>query len=388
MAGEDLYGLLYGDEPTAQESARAMAAALRGQRDAAGGSQAMGMLASMGQNPVLSQLAPAAFRASEQDSQASGQLGQQFLGALGQRRKATGKQLRRGPGGELISYDPVTGETEVLEGPASKIFNTKGGETVSFDPSTGEAKTLRKAALPAAGGGVGGSTKGAAALDKGLGLLRSDLDPSLGRSGLFGKDQALTTAADKVLALVNGPNGPNYNLTLRQMPELVQSVASMLSNGGQAAQGQLEHLMPHTRGMDWAAKLEYLTNHPEEANSPEFVKQYAETAQRERKLAQQRIRGVQLSRLPAHAGLYGMSPTEAKALARQYLPDLSEEDLDAAFKGQAAKAKASPETGGSPTHYLVSPDGKMRIPAGADGKPLAGAKPEPNPQPAAVATNG
>lgn len=42
----------------------------------------------------------------------------------------------------------------------------------------------------------------------------------------------------------------------------------------------------------------------------------------------------------------------------------------------------------APTHYLHSPDGKWRIPAGPDGKPLPGAKPEADPNPPAVASRG
>jgi len=43
------------------------------------------------------------------------------------------------------------------------------------------------------------------------------------------------------------------------------------------------------------------------------------------------------------------------------------------------KGTKAPKAAAPPSHYLVSPDGKMRIAATADGKPLPGAQPEPIP---------
>lgn len=333
----DIASLLSGDEPSAQAKAQAMVRALRGQQAAAQqrqflaglagnfnnrGADAMGkMFGEMGANEYEQagkQLAaiPDATKFRLTKALEALRLAQQVAHETGQLEETKRSNIAD----ERLKREQLERSKWGVVAPGGQLYNTTTGELGGMGPPKPE----------------GGGTKGGKELDTMLRGLREDIDHSSGRgAGLFGKDQGLVTAADKVLALIHGPDGKtNYNLTVRQMPELVQSVAAMLSAGNVPAQAQLEHLMPNTAGMNLAQKLEYLTGHPQEANAPEFVKQYAETAEREKNLAKQRIRDVQLRRLPLHAGGFASHPSEYTAAARQYLSDLSDEDLASAFAGK------------------------------------------------------
>lgn len=393
MGDADIYALLGTDEPTAQEQARAMAQALRKQQADARQQQDVGALLQFTGDKVL---APAgqSYASVAQSQAAEAQHGQDQLGQMLRDRLhrkteadhwAAQQAFQRGEvknrEAQLqLQREEMNKRRFVSSNPNSVIFDSTNGQVV---PQTSGPGGAPPAPRPLMG----------TALDKALIPLRNDIDASLGRNGAFGKDKALSNSADKVVRLINsGPNGtPNYNLTTKQIPELIQSVAAMVSSGTAPAQSQIEHMLPHTLKGTLAEKLEWLTGHPEEANTPEFVKQALETALRESQGANERIRGVQLNRLPFHQGGFKSNPKEFKAAAAQYLPDLTPEELEQAFQGQyKGKAKAAATSGGpaAPTHYLVSPDGTMRIPAGPDGKPLPGAAPEPNPTPPKVASNG
>lgn len=342
MADPDYSGLFFGEEDT---DGRARAAALA---QALGRQRQMGMLGQLSGDKVLAGVGGGLLEdAGRQEA------GLQAAGGQRLRAKMDADKAKREAAAQAALEAHQT--TQDKQGWArlaqdNYTFNPANayGPGVKLNRKTGAMELL-----PGSGTDGGMGRKDAEDLDKFLEHLGNDLDPSRGRNGLFGQDQGLVTAADKVLALTHNPDGSrNYKLTVRQVPEMVQAVASMLSNGGHAAMAQLHHLMPQTASMSLAEKVEYLAGHPENAGVEEFVKQYAETAERERDLARDRIRGVQLDRMAKHQGGYSRFPEQGRAAARQYLKDLDDDSIGQAFVGKydrnAKKAHGeAPGTGGS-----------------------------------------
>lgn len=422
MAGEDLYGLLYGDEPTAQESARAMAAALRGQREAAGNSQAMGMLASMGQNPVLSQLAPAAFRASEQDSQASGQLGQQLLSALGRKaemeRNGVLADFHRG---EIENRSRANDLREEGLG-RQKIFNGKNGETLAFNPLSGEATTLRQAPPRAPGGGMGVAPMGfqqedidhlAAEYNAGKGLppLGNGKDSAAAKAAIIRRARELDPTASAASAASDFSADKTSLSHLQQQSDSVMSFVRTFDKNVDILKDSLSKLNSSNspfvnKSLRWIEE-----NASGDPNYTRFKNALTTVTSEMGKInsGSTGAGGVPISVLEEMQHNLPANATPAQILAALDVARRDSENRKAAMEEQRAairgrrdsygtrKADAAatmsspgavPQTSSSPTHYLVSPDGRMRIPAGPDGKPLAGAKAEPNPQPTRVATNG
>lgn len=329
MDDADLYSLLGApDEPTAQQRAQAIAAALRGQQASASRDAFLGSMGRLTGSAGLEGVGQDSAKAANRQYASAEETLQQIPKVAEVRLQ---RAIEKQKADQLAKYQDSELSLKRRQLEQTKFAPLAPGGQV-YDTRTGELGAISDVPKAVAGGS---SPQKAAALDKALRSFREDVDPSSGRgAGLFGKDQALVTSADKVLALIDdGKGGRNFNLTVRQVPELVQSVASMLSSGNQAAQAQLEHLMPKSWGGNMAERMEYITGHPQDAKLGEFVKQYTETAEREKKLAKQRIRDVQVRRLPLHQGAYSVSPAEFKAAAKQYLPDLSDDELDAAFKG-------------------------------------------------------
>ncbi len=359
-----LSDLLGGDEQTAQQRAASMAAALRQQQAQAQQQQFLGGLGSVfgaeraGPGNAYAKLG------AENYAQAQNQL-EQIPKTLEVRLQRALEKQRADQQAKYQEGELGLREQQLEQGkfapmaPGGQIYNTRTGELGPV------GDVSRPAPQPRVAKGAGPPTL--ASFDKLAAPLRSEIDPSSGRGqGLFGKDQAIVTSADKVLALVDdGKGGRNYNLTVRQFPELVQSVTSALGGGNASAQAQIEHLMPKTWGSSRAEKLEYLLGHPEDAHLAEFAKQYAETMDREKKLALERIRDVQLRRLSAHPGLFSQFPKETTALVRQYRPELTDEDVAAGFGG-TYKPKAA---GGSDREAKIQELKALRakMAAGAPG---------------------
>lgn len=82
---EDIYSLFMSSEPTAQQKAASMAAALRQRQQAVDANRGMGMVASLGQNNLLEGLGRSSMAAADSLS-GEVQQGQQMLGQAGRQR--------------------------------------------------------------------------------------------------------------------------------------------------------------------------------------------------------------------------------------------------------------------------------------------------------------
>lgn len=164
-------------------------------------------------------------------------------------------------------------------------------------------------------------------LDKALKELGQDFDPSGGRSGEFGKNQARINAANRIRALAVDENGNARDLTINQMPELAQSVASLISGGGSGAQAQIEHLLPRSYSRDVSGITQYLSNEPQGAGQKAFVQQMVDTAERERQVAQQSIDAARAQRAAKHQRVLLGNPEESRRVLNGFGWDLGPDGM-------------------------------------------------------------
>ncbi len=161
-----------------------------------------------------------------------------------------------------------------------------------------------------------GETSASKALPKEFAALGNDLDPNKARTGEFGKMAGMVNAADR--ALVLGQQYADGNLPPAQVAELATSVASLVSQGGHAAESTIHRFVPESYSGS-AAKLEqWLTSEPKGANQQAFVKQLLDTAEREKQLAQSKIETTQFSRIPKYEHLREADQPKFDSILRGY----------------------------------------------------------------------
>lgn len=239
-----------------------------------------------------------------------------------------------------FAVNPVTG----------RLYNTRTGEDVPNSGGPGDPTTDKR-------------------FPKMQSDFQKDLDPNINRAGEVGKNQARVNAANRVLALAVGPDGNAANLSSNQMPELAQSVASLISNAGSGAQAQIEHLLPHSIVGDVNKMAQWLTNEPRGAGQQAFVQQMIDTAKREQGTAAQAVRQAQGQRLSGHLQYLQMFPDAAKAQLQSYGFDPAEVD----FKTGAYTPKATAPQGSSPQTFAPKAPAKIKgddefnaLPSGAE----------------------
>lgn len=316
MDETDLSGLGL-DEPTPQERALALAAALRGQRpDAQPGAVSPQDAQEYQFNASLGNLLGGGFRDTARE-------------LVGGSERQQQQQIQNQRYAALDDFHNNEAAARLLGLSRLQLKKAGNGETVAFNPLSGQTDTVRDAPPPrpiAARGGKGGAGGDST---KALASLLKDFDPSGARTGQFGKDYAVTQAADKLRRLT----ATDPNLWPQQMTELSTSLASLVGGGGGAAQSQIEHLTPHTLSGDYAKIAQWVTSDPHGAGQQAFVKAMMETAEREDAGAKDRIRNVQLSRAPAHIADWRKFRGDMAPLAGKFLKGLTPDELDAVFGG-------------------------------------------------------
>lgn len=138
--------------------------------------------------------------------------------------------------------------------------------------------------------------------------LKQDLDPNAARGGNFAMNQKRVDQADRLMGLIKDSSGNISNLDSRQTEELAIGLNSMLSGSGQGSANQVAALVPSTVRGDANKLKEWLTNEPTGSDQQAFVQRMADTVQRERDIAANQVKNVQLARLAAHSGLQQKAP--------------------------------------------------------------------------------
>lgn len=231
-------------------------------------------------------------------------------------------------------YDAVTHRQEVgkfgINPVTGRGYNTRTGEDVANSGGPGDPTTDKR-------------------FPKMQADFEKDLDPNINRAGEVGKNQARFNAANRVMALAVDPaTGKAANLTSNQMPELAQSVASLISGAGSGAQAQIEHLLPHSIVGDASKIAQWLSNAPQGAGQQAFVQQMIDTAKREQSTAGQAVRQGQAQRLSSHLQYLQMFPNAAKAQLQSYGFDPADVDFKTGqYTPKTAAPQGPPTTGSS-----------------------------------------
>lgn len=247
-----------------------------------------------------------------------------------------------------VKYNPNTGKFENIAGSAA------GAATATPTGASADgAEATRPQGSPAPGSPPGSPAPQAAPSfppmtgklrDKALKELGADFDPSGGRQGEFGKNQARVNAANRLKALGMGPDGKPRDLNPQQMPELSQALASLIAGGGQGTLAQIQHLTPSTMSGDAAKIAQWVTNEPHGAGQRAFVKNMLETAQREAEQAQTAIDQTRHQRGAKHQAILRGNPEDARAVLNGFGWDLGPDGLPmikppAAFDPNSFKSK-------------------------------------------------
>lgn len=153
-------------------------------------------------------------------------------------------------------------------------------------------------------------------LNKARVALSNDLDPNKARGGNLAKNQDLVNQADRLKTLVTSV--PDGNLDQRQQEELAIGLNRLLSGSSSSAVSQVKALVPST-AIGNAQKLkEWLFNDPQGVNQQAFVKRMAETVDREREVAQQKVVQAQVQRIAAHKWLRDNDPETYNQILSSY----------------------------------------------------------------------
>lgn len=226
-----------------------------------------------------------------------------------------------------VRYNPNSGAFENIAGLARPPRRTLlPGATGAATPGPTPTPQPGGAPAPAPGPSAAPPEVLGKWQDKALKDLGADFNPSSFRAGEFGKNQARVNSAKRVLALAVDENGQPRDLSPQQMPELAQSVASLIG-GSSAAQAQIEHLLPKSYSKDVAGILQYFTNEPHGAGQQAFVKQMVETAQREAQVAQQGIDQVRGQLGAKHQRILQAAPQASRKVLQGFGWDLGPDGL-------------------------------------------------------------
>jgi hypothetical protein len=365
MADFDPYSALLADEPTALEMAKARAAALRGQNYA-------GIVMGLAHDPQAAKMGNELMQQAQTGQTQLGHLpGERIRQILGRQDIAKGEQEAAGlaspeygNAGRLLlqrfgvpmpETTPNTAVRAVLPLAEKAWAAQQAAEAKKaalqapawyIDPNTGAPYNRHGPQPNLPGAGANTTTPGSPQplsgkmLDKALKELGADFDPSGGRSGEFGKNQARVNAANRLLTLATDEAGNPKDLNPQQMPELAQALASLISGGGAGAQSQIEHLTPKTLRGDMQRTLQWLTGNPRGADQVAFVQNMIETAKRERETAGQAIESVRSQRGAKHQRVLMGNPTEAGRVLQGFGWDIGPDGMPVMKQAAPAAKKA------------------------------------------------
>lgn len=113
----------------------------------------------------------------------------------------------------------------------------------------------------------------------------------------YQKQKQIMSSADRVKALTAQGESQPGGLDNRQIHEVAIAAANLVSGGTGAAQATVESLVPHSYSGSAAGIEEWLSGNPKGAEQQEFVKRMAETADREKHLATEKVRSYNANTL-------------------------------------------------------------------------------------------
>ena len=312
--------------------------------------------------------------------------GQKFQLAQKAEAEKTGETKRHNLAVENIRANPP-------EKPQNDTFTVPpqtdaDGNILTLNKATGQLQSTgiqsQKAVMAA-----NAPTKLDASDQKVLINIDKQMDPeqASSRSGL-GKLNTTKDAADKLLQLHEQSKTQPGGLSPAQIEEMAVASGNLVSGGTGSAISIVNAMVPNTRGTVEARVKEWLTNAPQGTDQQAFVDRMAETAVRERALANEKIKLTQ-SKILNGVGtedLWGRHPELRQKLQSKYYDPADKFDDSGNYvmqKFQAAPPPAAPPPAGT---AMAAPGGgftKEQIAAEiARRKAAAAGAPQAQPQPA------
>jgi hypothetical protein len=334
----DMYSLYSADEPTAQEQAAAMAAALRRQKD-------LGNLAMLTGDPMLAKFGQTQLQGAGDQEQMIAHAGQSRAESV--LRKALQAQSETFQSGESNKTRTFEGNEHALNramqmslGKWGHIVNPMTGEVYKQDLRTGDATPISG---PVAGGAAGGGLK-PAQMEKEWKDLAESVSTVRGRGNLNRENQGRLYAAERLEKLILGPDGNIQNLTPQQLREAGTALANLISQGSMSI-SQIEELTPSTMAGQLANVKQRLLNEPTGAEAQAFLANMLETAGREKAVITSQIATGQRQGIPNYARLRGVDRARFDSILKGAgIEPGSIDDAGLAVKSQP-KTSAHPQDG-------------------------------------------
>lgn len=132
--------------------------------------------------------------------------------------------------------------------------------------------------------------------------LTESVSTNRGRANLNIDRQKRLDAAQRLEALVLGPNGQIQNLTKQQVKEASLSLANLIASG-HVTEGLINDLTPETNAANWQNFKQKLFNEPKGAEAQAFLQNMLDTAGRETGITRQQMRAAQLQGVPNYSHL-------------------------------------------------------------------------------------
>jgi hypothetical protein len=360
----DLYSLVMDDEPTAQEHAAALAAAIRQQKQKADLQQQYGLLGQFTGDRVLSGVGKSLMGAADQ-GYGQAQAASQQMAQVGEKRlqrKTEAQHYADQLGMEREQLANTERHQTVQEGLTRRAqdmgnysyFNGKDGQVLKFNHKTGQTEVMGQATPEQMAAGRGGGTQAEREWMK----LSERLDPTKGENLA---NQKRINAAVRLEQLFKDPEAGAKavrNLDGREMEELAMGMQNLISPGGHSA-GEVAGLIPHTIMGNGQKTLEWLLNEPRGANQQAFVQKMAHTTEREKAAAMESLHSSQYGVLPAFSNLSKADRTRFEGILRGRGLDPAALDDSLVYKGgQGGSAAPAAHALNSGEVMMLDPSGK------------------------------
>ncbi len=203
-------------------------------------------------------------------------------------------------------------------------------------------------------------------LDKRFTEFGKDLNEGLasGRTDM-GLHQRMVSSADRVLQLGEQAKHQKGGLDKRQIHELAIASAGLVGGGGTgAAQSTIEALVPHSAQGSIASLEEWLTASPQGTNQQEFVNRMLETADREKHLAQEKLKSIKAGVLQMYGDLKNRDPERYENFVKTNFGDKPQFDQNGKYVMQDYVNPQGPAAGSDGATAYAGTAAPMPVPAG------------------------
>lgn len=146
--------------------------------------------------------------------------------------------------------------------------------------------------------------------------FKDDLDPNKSRGGNLAKNQTVVDSADRLKAMFQ--QFPDFNIPKAQQTEVISAFGSLLNGGSAPFVSQLHELVPRSIQGDANATMSWVLNKPQGAEQQKFMRLLSDSIDRERAVADSKVKMAQVQRMSSHALFRQRNPDLADSIARGY----------------------------------------------------------------------